>query len=176
MTPDGRWIFYASTHPDKVGIWKIHPDGSGATHFIKNTTTSNAEVSPDGKYVAYVVSRRSALVLIHVAEVDTGAEVAFEIRVEAIKETRALLGRVRWMPDGKSLVFLGQDERGVHGLFIQDFVPAQDSAKTRRPLFRPFDPENSAESFGISPDGQCITIATWEQFYSIMVTEDLPSR
>ena len=79
------------------------------------------------------------------------------------------------MPDGKSLVFLGQDERGVHGLYVQNFVPGQDTMKTRRPI-GPFDPENSAESFGISPDGQFITIATWEQFFSIMVTEDLSSR
>jgi len=89
-------------------------------------------------------------------------------------ETRALLGRVRWMHDGKSLVFLGQDKRGVHGLYVQDFVTGKDTTSTRRP-FGPFDPENSAESFGISPDGQFITVATWEQFFSIMVTEDLSS-
>ncbi len=174
MTRDGRWIFYASTHPEKLGIWKIHPDGSGAMHFVKKATTSNAEVSPDGKYVAYVDNRRFISVVIRVSEVETGIEVPFEVRVDAAKETRALLGRVRWMPDGKSLVFLGQDERGVHGLYVQDFVPGQDTMKTRRPI-GPFDPENSAESFGISPDGQFITMATWEQFFSIMVTEDLPS-
>jgi Tol biopolymer transport system component len=174
MTADGQWIFYASTHPEKMGVWKIHPDGSGAAHFIKKTTASNAEVSPDGKYVAYVDNRRFISVVIRVAEVETGVEVPFEIRVDAAKETRALLGRVRWMPDGKSLVFLGQDEPGVHGLYVQDFVPGKDTTSTRRP-FGPFDPENSAESFGISPDGQFITVATWEQFFSIMVTEDLSS-
>src|SRR6185436_10634451 len=70
--------------------------------------------------------RRGSLVFIRVVEVETGARVSFEIPVEAVKETIAILGRVRWMPDGKSLVFLGQDERGVHGLYIQDFVPGQD--------------------------------------------------
>jgi serine/threonine protein kinase len=33
-----------------------------------------------------------------------------------------------------------------------------------------------AIEFGISPDGQFIAIATWEQFFSIMVTEDLAPR
>ncbi len=174
MTRDGRWIVYSSANPVTVGIWKIHPDGTGATQLIQSPTTGNAEVSPDGRYAAYVDNRRSSLVVIKVVEVESGAPVPFEIRLEAIKETVAILGRVRWMPDGKSLVFLGQDEHGVHGIYIQDFVPGQDTTNTRRPL-GPFDPENSAESFGISPDGQFITIATWEQFFSIMVTEDLPS-
>jgi hypothetical protein len=39
-----------------------------------------------------------------------------------------------------------------------------------------FDQENSAESFGISPDGKFITIAAWEQFFSIMVAVDLPAK
>ena len=78
------------------------------------------------------------------------------------------------MPDGKSGVFVGQNAAGVSGLFMQDFIPGQDSSASRRSV-APFDPDNSVESFGISPDGQSITIATWEQFFSIMVTEDLPT-
>jgi serine/threonine protein kinase len=174
MTKDGQWIVHSSAHPDKVGIWKIHPDGSGATQLAKSPTAANPEVSPDGKYVAWIENVRGALVVIRVTEVESGAPVPFEIQVESARETIVVLGRVRWTPDGKSLVFLGQDERGVHGLFIQDFIPGQDTTNTRRPL-GPFDPENSSESFGISPDGQFITIATWEQLFSIMVTEDLPS-
>ena len=69
---------------------------------------------------------------------------------------------------------LGQDEQGINGLFVQDFVPGRNTSATRRKI-GPFDPESSVESFGISPDGQFITVATWEQFFSIMVTEDLPS-
>jgi len=174
MTRDGRWIVYGSSHPEKGGLWKIHPDGTGATELVHSLTVGNAEVSPDGKYAAYVDDRGTALVSVKVLDVETGVPVSPEIRIATIKETVAILGRVRWMPDGKSLVFLGQDERGVHGLYQQDFVPGQDTTKTRRPV-GPFDPENSVESFGISPDGQFITIATWEQFFSIMVTEDLPS-
>lgn len=175
MTRDGRWIVYGSASPQKAGLWKIHPDGTGAAQLIHSATVGNAEVSPDGKYAAYVDDRGTTLVTVKVLEVETGAQVLFEIRIESIKETVAILGRVRWMPDGKSLVFLGQDERGVNGIYIQDFVPGKDTNDTRRPL-GPFDAENSAESFGIAPDGQFITIATWEQFFSIMVTEDLPSQ
>jgi hypothetical protein len=90
-----------------------------------------------------------------------------------VKETAAILGRCRWMmPDGKALVFLGQNADGVNGLFIQEFTLGVDTSITRRPLAG-FDPDNS-ESFGISPDGQFITIASWEQFDGIMNTENLP--
>ena len=174
MTRDGLWIVYGSAHPEKGGIWKIHPDGTGATLLVKGGTVGNAEVSPDGRYAAYVENVRSALVSIKFVEVESGAPVPFEIQVQTVKETIVILGRVRWMPDRKSLVFLGQNEAGVNGVYIQDFVPGKDTTNTRRELVG-FDPENSAESFGISPDGRSITIAAWEQFFSIMVTEDLPS-
>jgi TolB protein len=173
MTRDG-WIVYSSAHPEKAGIWKIRPDGTRATLLVKSPTAGNPEVSPDDKYTAYVENRRGSLVTVKVVETESGAPVPFEIQVQSIKETVAVLGRVRWMPDGKSLVFVGQDPRGVNGLFQQPFVPGQDTVQTRRPI-GPFDLENSTESFGISPDGQSITIATWEQFFSIMLTEDLPA-
>jgi Tol biopolymer transport system component/class 3 adenylate cyclase len=180
MTRDGSWIVYGSAHPQKAGIWKIHPDGTGATRLIESRTVGNAEVSPDGRCAAYVDNVHSAIVSIKVVEVESGTPV-FEIPVEVLKETVVILGRVRWMPDGKTLVFLGQDARGVNGVYVQDFVPGQDTTKTRRalgPFDREnlFDTENSAESFGISPDGQFITIATWEQLFSIMKTEDLLPR
>jgi eukaryotic-like serine/threonine-protein kinase len=172
MTRDERWIVYSSAAPSKAGIWKIHPDGSDASQLVGSLTAGNPEVSPDGRYAAYVDNRRSSLVIIRVIEIESGAPVGPEIHIDVRKETVAIIGRVRWMPDGKSLVFLGQDERGVNGLFVQDFVPGVDTAKSRRQL-GPFDPENSAESFGISPDGKFITVAFWEQLFSIMRTEDL---
>jgi len=175
MTRDARWIVYGSADPKAAGIWKIHPDGTGTTRLVKGSTLGNAEVSPDGKYAAYIENKRVALPSVKFVEIETGAPVPFKIQVPMIRETSVFIGRTRWMPDGKRVVFVGQNEAGVTGLFEQDFVSGRDTIATRRPLIG-FDPENSAESFGISPDGQFITIATWEQFFSIMVTEDLPSN
>jgi serine/threonine protein kinase len=116
MTPDGRWIVYTSTHPEKAGLWKVHPDGSGGTRLCDSPRAGNAELSPDGRYAAYVDQKRTPLAMIRVLEIESGAPVQFEISVPVIKETAAVLGRVRWMPDGKSLVYLGQDARGVNGV------------------------------------------------------------
>jgi Tol biopolymer transport system component len=172
MTRDGQWIVFAAYDPKKAGIWKIHPDGTGEMPLIRGATVANPDVSPDGRYAAYRDLTDPSFVAIKVLEVDSGSPVPFEIHVSVVKETPARVGRVRWMPDGKSLVFLGQNEAGVNGIYIQDFVPGKDTTNTRRP-FGAFDPENSAESFGISPDGQFITISTWEQSFNLMVTDGL---
>jgi Tol biopolymer transport system component len=173
MTKDGRWIVYASYSPKRAGIWKIHPDGTQDTKLVPSqTVVGNAEVSPDGRYAAYRDFADEPVPVIKVLEIESGTQVPFEISVKAVKETPARLGRVRWMPNGKALAFIGQNEAGVNGVFVQDFIAGKDTTDSRRPL-GPFDPENSAESFGISPDGQFITISTWEQSFNVMVTEGL---
>ncbi len=175
MTPDGRWIVYSSAHQKSAGIWKIHADGTGQTRLVEGSTLGNPEVSPDGRYAAYLDNKRITMPSIKFVEIESGATDPFEIQVRVIRETSVFIGRTRWMPDGKSVVFVGQDDAGVNGLFIQDFIPGQDISETRRQLAG-FDRENFTESFGISPDGQSITIATWEQFFSIMVTEGLSAQ
>jgi Tol biopolymer transport system component len=108
-----------------------------------------------------------------VLSLETTKPVFFEIKLSIRKETIASLGRMRWMPGGRAIAFIGPDERGVNGVYVQDFVPEQDTSATRRPLGG-FDADFPVESFGISPDGRWLTIAAWEQLFSIMVTDALP--
>ena len=175
VSPDGRWVVYASSNPAKPGLWKVGLDGTGGIQLVAGPRLGLPEISPNGKFLAYLEDNGGYLAFVRVLEFDSGRRLPFQIRVQASKHSAVVLGRVRWMPDGKSLAFLGQDERGVHGVFVQDFVPGADTSASRRQLGG-FDPQNSAESFGISPDGQFITIAAWEQFFSIMVTEDLRTQ
>ncbi len=93
--------------------------------------------------------------------------------MRARTNTTAILGRARWMPDGRAIAFIGQDERGVNGVFVQDFTPGRDSTSTRRKLGG-FDLENSAETFAISPDGRTLTIGGWEQMFNIMTASNVP--
>jgi serine/threonine protein kinase len=172
MTRDSRWVVYARYNRGKAGIWKIHPDGTEDTPLVGREGVGNPEVSPDGKYAAYREYSDPLLPVINIVEVESGEKVPFEIRIHTFKETVVRLGRVRWMPDGRAIAFLGQDQSGVSGIYVQDFVPGKDTSDTRRQL-GPFDQENSVESFGICPDGQSITVATWEQSFNIMATQDL---
>lgn len=160
MTRDGRWIIYASANPDKKGIWKIHPDGSAATRLVTGDDVI-PEVSPDGRYAVYIGAANSPL---QVVRIDDGAVVAFSIRNAF---------RPRWMLDGRTIAFVGPDEKGEPGVFAQDFVPGQDTTRTRRALAG-FDPEAPTESFGISPDGSRITLGSQESRYSLMLAERVP--
>jgi serine/threonine protein kinase/Tol biopolymer transport system component len=171
LTPDGQWIVHASGNPEKTGVWKVRPDGSEATHILAGSAHM-PEVSPDGRHSLYRVQAAADLALIRVIGLD-GVRVAFEIRVEYRRLTRNLLGRARWMPDGRAIAFIGQDERGVAGIFVQDFAPGRDTSATRRKLTG-FDPEIATESFGLSPDGRRIVISGWVQQFSLMEARGLP--
>jgi len=156
-TRDGRWIVYAGGIPDKQGIWKIHPDGSGAAQLVSGG--GYPEVSPDGQYAAYgaVDGRRFVRIV-------DGATVPFELHVD---------GKIRWMPDGRAVAFIAKDEKGLSGVFVQEFIPGQDTTKTRRKLAG-FDPDMTVETFGISPDGSRITISFADPVSSLMVADRVP--
>jgi len=172
-TPDG-WIVYNSFNTAKPGIWKVRADGTQATHLVK-ALTSLPEVSPDGRYVAYLADSLIARPKIRVARVSDGRDMGVEIPVSAIRRTSAILGRSRWMPDSKAIAFLAQNAEGINGVFVQDFVPGRDTSATRRELGG-FDRERATESFGIAPDGKTMTVAGWEQLFSLFSIEGLPLK
>ncbi|HET9794139.1 MAG TPA: protein kinase [Thermoanaerobaculia bacterium] len=172
-TPDGRWIAYASFGSEKLGLWKIRPDGSDATRLVRSVTIAYPETSPDGAYVAYRVNDDPARCSVHVCRLSDGKPTPFLARLEIRKGYASTsVGRVRWTPDGKTVVFVGQDEHGAYGLYRQDFDPARDTSETLRP-FGAFDPEVANESFGISPDGKRLTVAGWEQLSTVRVAENV---
>ncbi|HEX8617618.1 MAG TPA: protein kinase [Thermoanaerobaculia bacterium] len=169
-TKDG-WIIYNSFHPQKGGIWKVRQDGTQATQLVRGVTAM-PEVSPDGQYVGYIADGRTTKSAIRVVRVADGKDVGFAIPIVAVNRTSAILGRMRWLPDSKSLAFLGQNAEGVNGIFVQDFAPGRDTTSTRRELGG-FDRERFTESFGIAPNGT-ITVAGWEQLFSLFSIEGVP--
>jgi Tol biopolymer transport system component len=169
-TPDGQWIVYASLNTRQPGLWKVRSDGSGATRLVSGTVNM-PEVSPDGQYVLYQTGAGRAA-SIQVVRLADGARVPFEIQVVEHERTLADLGRARWMRGRQAIAFLGQDESGATGVFVQDFLPGQDTAHTRTALAG-FSSDAAAESFAIAPDGKRIVIAYWEQLFDIVSAENL---
>jgi Serine/threonine protein kinase len=172
-TPDGEWIVYSQGDPTRAGLWKVHPDGSKATRFVEGNTLL-PEVSPDGQFVSYRSNLRSDLSYVRVVRLSDGVPAPFQtplaVRFGFVSNS---LGRSRWMPDGKAIVFVGQDDSGAYGLYIQDFRAGEDTLATRRHLAG-FDPGIALESFGISPDGRHLTAGCWEQSFSIMIADRVP--
>ena len=165
-TPDGNWIVYSSGNPARNGVWKIRQDGSQATRLVAGPTLV-PDVSPDGQYCLYVPNTSGKPYRVKVLRISDAATVPFEIESDVFP-------RSRWMPDGKAIAFIGQDEKGVRGVFIQDFAAGQDTTRTRKQLGG-FDTDATAESFGIAPDGMRMAIAAREQLSSLMMAERVPS-
>jgi Tol biopolymer transport system component len=108
---------------------------------------------------------------------DNGKEV-FSTAVIGNRKSVATIGRSRWTPDGRHLLFTGQDDAGLDGVFIQDFVPGQDTRASRKPLAG-FDPDWVTESLGLSRDGSRLVLSESERSFSLMVAEGiagLPQR
>ena len=58
-TPDGEWIVYVGVTTDGPRLFRIRPDGTGRTRLGAGVHDEGSPaVSPDGQYVAYVVSDR----------------------------------------------------------------------------------------------------------------------
>jgi eukaryotic-like serine/threonine-protein kinase len=173
-TPDGEWIVYSSAHPEKAGIWKIRADGSDAARVVAGPAVW-PEVSPDGRHVAYRSApydwprSRLARVSVRVARLSDGAVLPFAFEVKE----QLSAGRTRWLPDGRGVAFVGADEEGRSGVYVREFAPERPAVGPPRLLAAP-ESGASAESFGISPDGTRITVASWEQLSSLMMASRVP--
>lgn len=137
--------------------------------------SSTPEVSPDGRYAAYVSQEFDKLRnTIQVVETETGTIVPFEIEVPTpIGAGSIIYGRVRWLPDGSGLAYVGVDEENRSGIYAQDFVPGRDTRDTRRRIAG-FSRDYFSESFGISPDGKRLTLATLELTSRLMLADNVP--
>ena len=171
-SPDGKWIVYGSTRPNQAGIWRVRADGSDPTLLVPGLL-GIPDVSSDSQYVLFLgftgnLVGRS----IRVARLSDGSPVDFEIIAGMVRPTTANMGRSRWMPDGRAIAFVGQDEKGVNGIFVQDFVPGRDTSSTRRKLGG-FDSNTDAETFGLAPGGNRMAIAGREMVSSLVLLEGL---
>ena len=168
MTSD-PWIVYASSNDEHIGVWRIRPDGSEARRLAEGSLLL-PEVSPDGRY-ALIVEVRSLNFVIRIVEIESGDIVPFEIVLPVTGRNQNVVpGRARWSPDGKAIVYIGQNEQGLTGVYAQDFVPGQDTSDTRRPLAG-FSTQFATESLGVSLDGGHVTISALYNRRSLMIAD-----
>jgi Tol biopolymer transport system component len=157
MTPDLQWIVYASANDRGLGVWKIRSDGSDATHLLE-TAGVVPEVSPDGRYALFV-RNIGQLYLTRAVDIETGEIVDFGTQITAPARARNItFGRARWMPSGKAIIYVGQDEADRTGIYLQDFVPGTNTSASRRPVAG-FTADFDVESLGLSPDGKNVVIS-----------------
>ncbi len=145
-TADGQWVIYASGAPQRTGIWRIRLDGTEASRIVPNAVLP--QTSPDGRFVLFQTTRDASATVIGVASIEDGRILPYEITIPMRRQSVLLLGRARWTPDGTSIAFIGQDENGVTGVFIQPFSPDRSPTGAATPVAG-FDAARIVESFDI---------------------------
>ena len=76
------------------------------------------------------------------------------------------------MPDGRRFLYTASDATGARGIYIQDFVPGQDTTATRRRLGE-FVTGTPPESFCVTPDGTRLVFSTEDKLDSLMLAQGL---
>jgi Tol biopolymer transport system component len=170
-TPDGEWIVYASAKPATRGIARVRPDGSEAAVVVPGNNIL-PEVSPDGRFVAFVADLGSDRATLRVARIADG-EGVFSVPLPSwiywLGGSGLDQGRCRWWPDGRALAFILREAEGGYGVYWQEFKPGEDTSHTRRLLAA--EPGLDAESLGVSADGTSLTVSFREQLFDLMMAE-----
>lgn len=174
-TADGKWVVYWSGNPAKLGVWKVHPDGSGATLLARAVDPALSGVSPDGRYTYWIdMDRLNLRNTLRFVQINSGRVLPFKIEVAYTLGAPAITwGRARWSPDGHAIYFVGENPQGLSGIYEQRFDPEHDTTATRRPVAG-FSPELVTESFGVSPDGAHLALSMGQESEALLVAEGVP--
>ncbi len=129
FTQEGSYYYGLSTLMQDVYVAELDPATGKVlappTKAIQNFVGSNhaPDWSPDGKYLAYLSERGSVggelgstILSIRSLETSEERELALELRISGNPRLR----RVRWSPDGRSLLVNGRDRKLRRGLYQID--------------------------------------------------------
>jgi len=147
-------LYWESDNQNQVGHYSIYPLAANAKPYpLFEKSTSNvpdARFSPDGKWIAFS-SDQSGRSEVYVAPFGTSGR-AVQISTKGGQN-------VRWMPDGKHLLYLAADYRVVSTALK---LGENAQAVEQHSLFQlpPTRTENGALAFEIAPDGKRLLLAS----------------
>ncbi len=160
-SPDGRWIVTGGIAATGPGLFKIPLDGGSPVRLVAGQAL-NPVWSPDGNLIVYAGTNvRTFAPLLAVRPDGTSVKLP-EITVRRLGE------RVRFLPDGKSLIYM----QGL--LESQDFWLLDLASMKSRPLTR-LQNRASMRTFDIASDGKQIVFDRFrENSHAVMI--DLPKE
>lgn len=152
LSPDGRWIVYA---PVTVGIRKVSIDGGPSAEVVSKAKLSYPQVSPDGKFVAYLFNDEQSLrPKFGIVEFENGNPVkTIELPLTAQPEATGfyIYRGWHWSPDGSAIVYVNT-LGGVSNLWSQ---PIDGGGAKQITNFK----SDQILNFAFSPDGRQIAFA-----------------
>jgi Tol biopolymer transport system component len=167
FSADGKWIIFTSERGGSADIYRVHADGSGLERLTDDPAYDDqGALSPDGKQLAFVSSRRSGSADIWLLNLETK-------KAQNLTHSPANF-RPTWSPDGKWIAFSSDrntsvrrdGERFEQSHAVSIYLMRADGTDVRR--------ITSADKFAGSPkwssDGQRIV------FYQMEIQDTFYAR
>jgi serine/threonine protein kinase/Tol biopolymer transport system component len=160
-SPDGRWIVTGGSDATGPGLFKIPLDGGSPVRLVTGTAL-NPVWSPDGSLIVYAGTNvRTFAPLLAVRPDGTSVKLP-EIILRRLGE------RVRFLPDGKSLIYMG-------GLLVSQDFWLLDLASMKSRLLTRLQNSAAMRTFDVTPDGKEIVFDRLRE-NSQVVMIDLPKE
>jgi eukaryotic-like serine/threonine-protein kinase len=141
VSPDGKQIVYTAWQSGRPALWRV-PVAGGSPERLTDMQTRAPQYSPDGSQLLCEAKSDSPDGEWHFVFLSpTDGSVFGQIPASAVPVS----GRTRWMPDGKTLAFV-RNQNGVSNLWTFD---PQTGKTARLTDFR----EDQIMNFAWSPDG-----------------------
>jgi Tol biopolymer transport system component len=160
-SPDGRWIVTGGSDATGLGLFKIPLDG-GSPVRLASGTALNPVWSPDGSLIVYAGTNVRTFAPLLAVRPDGSSVKLPEIILRRLGE------RVRFLPDGKSLIYMG----GL--LASQDFWLLDLASMKSRQLTR-LQNLAAMRTFDVTSDGKQIVFDRLRE-NSQVVMIDLPKE
>ena len=160
-SPDGRWIVTGGSDATGPGLFKIPLDGGSPVRLVSGSAL-NPVWSPDGSLIVYAGTNvRTFAPLLAVRPDGTSVKLP-EIILRRLGE------RVRFSPDGKSLIYMG-------GLLASQDFWLLDLASMKSRLLTRLQNLAAMRTFDVTPDGKQIVFdRLLENSQVVMI--DLPKQ
>jgi Tol biopolymer transport system component len=165
VSPDNQWVFYSSSNLAKSGLWRV-PVAGGEGEQLLRSATLIPDLSPDGRYlsvIAAVGTLESKLIVFDLSE-RKSLEVPVPLQVAP---GTVQIGRSRFAPDGRSVVYVHAREDGRPILLRRPLSAWHTGVGRTDTLFA--GATEAIESFGFSPDGRraAVSVVDWLSGLSI---------
>jgi Tol biopolymer transport system component len=160
-SPDSRWIVTGGSGANGPGLFKIPLEGGSPVRLVAGPAL-NPVWSPDGSLIVYTGTNVSTFAPLLAVHPDGSSVELPQISV------RRLGDRVRFLPDGKSLIYM----QGL--LASQDFWLLDLASMKSRPLTR-LQNRASMRTFDVTSDGKQIVFDRLRE-NSVVVMIDLPKE
>ncbi len=149
ISRDGTHIFYQNF----TGFHRINSDGS--EHVVLHPDLCfYPDISPNGKYIACAYGT-------FIQFLNAGDGKLLPVKIEDA-------ARPKWMPDGRSVAFIGNNGKMESSILTQPFDAARDTNAQRRPLAT-FD--LNPETFAIAPDGGSLVVSLLDPVSNLIVID-----